>query len=221
MESIRRRLPGPGVVLAVVALVAALAGTAVALPGKNTVNSRDIKANAVKAQDIAANAVRGEEVREATLGTVPDARRANTAAHADRATRADTAASADALGGKSAVQLDTRWALINEAGDIERQTGGFAIVDCYQTNANCYISAGEDVRDNGLQAQIAVANTDGSAILSAEAGTAPVARRSSLVLLQTPRATKFSWSRHARPMGWCRAASRHPRQRTRRASTFS
>lgn len=173
MRSIRRRLPGPGVVIAVVALVAALAGTAVALPGKNTVTSGDIKANAVKAKDIAANAVGGSEVREATLGTVPNARRANAAARADKATRADTAASAETLGGKSAAQLDTRWALINESGEIERQTGGFAIVDCYQTNANCYISAGEDVRDNGLQAQIAVANTDGSAILSAEAGTAP------------------------------------------------
>lgn len=173
MKSIRRRLPGPGVVLALVALVAALAGTAVALPGKNTVSSRDIKANAVKAQDIAANAVRGSEVREDTLGTVPSARRAHAAAQADRATRADAAASADTLGGKSSAQLDTRWALIDENGEIERQTGGFAIVDCYQTNANCYISAGEDVRDNGLQAQIAVANTDGSSILSGETGTAP------------------------------------------------
>jgi hypothetical protein len=166
-------MPGPGVVVALVALVAALGGTAVALPGKNTVDSGDVKANAIKASDIAAGAVGGSEVKEATLSMVPSARRADTAARADRATAADTAANAHALGGKSAAQLDTRWALIGETGEIERQTGGFAIVDCYQTNANCYISAGEDVRDNGIQAQIVIANTDGSSILSGETGTAP------------------------------------------------
>lgn len=170
MRSIRARLPGPGVVLGVVALVAALTGTAVALPGKNTVTSQDIKANAVKAKQIAANAVGGSEVRENTLGTVPNANRADTAEQAQTATRANTA---NALDGKSAAQLDTRWALISESGQIERQTGGFAIVDCYQTNANCYITAGEDIRDNGIQAQIAIANTDGSSILSGETGAAP------------------------------------------------
>jgi len=160
-------------VVGLVALVVALGGTAVALPGKNTVNSGDVKANAIKASDIATGAVGGAEVKEATLSMVPSAKRADTAARADRATTADTAANAHALGGKSAAHLDTRWALINENGEIERQTGGFAIVDCYQTNANCYISAGDDVRDNGIQAQIVIANTDGSSILSGETGTAP------------------------------------------------
>lgn len=181
MKSIRRRLPTPGVAVGIVALIVGLSGTAFALPGKNTVSSNDIKRNGVKASDIRKNAVgkseiragavgsseirndrvRGAEVDEASLGKVP------------AAVRADSAAAADTVGGKTAGSLDTRWALIAENGTIERQTGGFAIVNCYTANANCYIDAGEDVRDNGIHAQIAVANTDASPILSGETGAAP------------------------------------------------
>ena len=89
------------------------------------------------------------------------------------AARAKTGLDADTVDGRDSTELGTRWALVNESGQIERQTGGFTIVNCYSANANCYISAGSDVRDKGLHANIAVANTDGSAILSGEAGVAP------------------------------------------------
>jgi hypothetical protein len=97
------------------------------------------------------------------------------------ATGVATGLNADEVDGQSAEEIvaagragqDTRWALIDEAGQIEQQTGGFTAVNCYQANDNCYIDAGEDVRDNGLHAQIAVANTDGSPRLSGETGTAP------------------------------------------------
>jgi len=88
------------------------------------------------------------------------------------AARAKTSLDADTVDGKDAAELGTRWALINESGQIERQTGGFSLVNCYQANANCYINAGSDVRDKGLHAQISVANTDGSSILSGETGVA-------------------------------------------------
>lgn len=159
-----RSLTHPGVVLGVIALIVALSGSAIALPGKNKVTKNDIRANAVGSSEIRNGSVRGAEVDEASVGKVPSAATADNAAKA---------ANADAVGGKTAGQLDTRWALIAENGTIERQTGGFTIVNCYQTNANCYIDAGEDVRDNGISAQIAIANTDGSAILSAETGAAP------------------------------------------------
>ena len=47
---------------------------------------------------------------------------------------------------------------------IEQQTGGFSLVNCYQANANCYISIGssDDARNRGLSANVYVANTDGS-----------------------------------------------------------
>jgi hypothetical protein len=52
-----KRLPSPGLVVGVIALIAALSGTAIALPGKNTVDSGDIKKGAVKTSDIARGTV--------------------------------------------------------------------------------------------------------------------------------------------------------------------
>ena len=51
------RRPSPAMVVAVIALFAALAGTATALRGKNTVKSDDIAAKQVKQRDIAPGAV--------------------------------------------------------------------------------------------------------------------------------------------------------------------
>jgi hypothetical protein len=44
--------PSPGLVLACLALFASLAGAAGALPGKNTVDSGDVKPNSLKGKDI-------------------------------------------------------------------------------------------------------------------------------------------------------------------------
>ena len=71
-----------------------------------------------------------------------------------------------------ALLSDERFGRDEEARERVLRTGGFTIVNCYATNANCYINAGEDVRNNGIHAQVSVANTDGSAILSGETGTA-------------------------------------------------
>ena len=62
-----KRLPSPGLTVGVVALIAALSGTAVALPGKNTVDSGDLKRGAVKTSDIARGAVTNSKVRNRTL----------------------------------------------------------------------------------------------------------------------------------------------------------
>jgi hypothetical protein len=75
-----------------------------------------------------------------------------------RATAGLTAANAQQLGGAAPATFRTRWALVNEAGQIEAQSGGFSVVNCYQANANCYLDAGEDVRNNGLFSEIAVQN---------------------------------------------------------------
>ena len=48
----RFRRPSPALVLSVVALFAALSGAAIALPGKNTVDSGDVKKNSLKGKDI-------------------------------------------------------------------------------------------------------------------------------------------------------------------------
>ncbi len=113
-----RLRPSPAAVIAIVALVFALSGVAVALPGKNSVAGKDIKKNAINAAKIkkkavtgaklangavttsklADGAVTGAKVNEATLGKVPSASSADTATKADVATKAgsaDTATKAD------------------------------------------------------------------------------------------------------------------------------
>lgn len=52
-----KRLPSPALVVSVVALVVALTGVAVALPGRNSVQSNDIKPKNVKRSDIARKSV--------------------------------------------------------------------------------------------------------------------------------------------------------------------
>jgi hypothetical protein len=115
------------------------------------------------------NATNGNRVGTITAGGGGDSKRPFTT----NATGVATGLNADEVDGASASELTTRWALVNEAGQIELQTGGFATVNCYQANDNCYLDAGEDVRDNGLSAQIAVQNVDGSARFSGETGVAP------------------------------------------------
>jgi hypothetical protein len=58
MKRVSKRLPSPAMLVAIVALVAALTGSAVALQGKNSVKSNDIAPNAVKGKDIATGAIK-------------------------------------------------------------------------------------------------------------------------------------------------------------------
>ena len=90
--------------------------------------------------------------------------------------RAKTGLDADTVDGENAAALKTRWLLIAPDGTILKQTGGFTLVNCYQANDNCYIDAGEDVTDNGIQAEIVTANnpdagTDGQ--LTGDISVAP------------------------------------------------
>ena len=61
------RRPSPALVVAFLALLAALSGTSIALPGKNTVDSGDIKNGQVKGKDIGGNAVTGAKVKTGSL----------------------------------------------------------------------------------------------------------------------------------------------------------
>lgn len=65
----RLRRPSPGTVIAMLALMVALGGTAAAnLPGNNSVISSDIANSAVRAPDIRADAVRASEIRTDAVG---------------------------------------------------------------------------------------------------------------------------------------------------------
>ena len=136
--------------IACIALFVAMGGVSYAV-ATGSIDSRAIKDGSIRNKDFKNRTLRGQEakrdgfgggaIKESTLGQVPNA------------ISADVATDAKALAGRAADKYTTRWALINEAGQIERQTGGFKLVNCYRDNANCYIDSGEDVTNNGLHAR--------------------------------------------------------------------
>lgn len=73
MKRARLRTPAPGTVLGLIALIVALAGTAVALPGKKSIDKNDLRANVVKSKHVAPDALKGVDVSEASLAAVPTA----------------------------------------------------------------------------------------------------------------------------------------------------
>jgi hypothetical protein len=74
------------------------------------------------------------------------------------AARAKTGLDADTVDGADASALRTRWLLINERGQIEEQSGGFTVLDAYQTNQNVYIGAGSSLEGKGFSATISIQN---------------------------------------------------------------
>jgi len=62
-----RRRPSPAMGVAFLALVLAVSGTAVALPGRNTVDSGDLKRGAVKSTDIGRGAVTSTKLRNGAV----------------------------------------------------------------------------------------------------------------------------------------------------------
>ena len=136
------RLPSPAMIVALVALVAAIGGSAYAA---TTINGNQIKPNTVTAS----------RSRSDRCETVPRARSARTAARAGFANSAGTATSATSatdaqtVGGQAPEDLRVRWLLLNEQGQIAEQSGGFTVLDAYDTNTNAYIDAGESLVRQG------------------------------------------------------------------------
>src|SRR5437867_3907972 len=64
MTRIRSFRPSPAMVVALVALSVALAGTASAIPGRNRVKRDDIARNAVQSSDIRKNAIRTRHIKK-------------------------------------------------------------------------------------------------------------------------------------------------------------
>jgi hypothetical protein len=73
-----RRRPQPALIVAIIALVAAMAGTATALPGRNTIDRNDVAKNAIRSKaikngqvtsaDLRDGAVRSAEIADGTIG---------------------------------------------------------------------------------------------------------------------------------------------------------
>jgi hypothetical protein len=96
----RVKTPSPAMIVAIVALIAALSGSAYAAIAKNSVGTRQLKGQAVTTGKIAKNAVNsskvadhsltGQDINVGALGTVP------------KATSADSAGNASTLSGHGA-----------------------------------------------------------------------------------------------------------------------
>ena len=78
-------------------------------------------------------------------------------------TNATAAAATDAQ--NRANDARSRWVVVNAAGAIESQSGGFTVVSAYGSNGapagaagNVYIDTGEDLTDNGVDATLGLQN---------------------------------------------------------------
>ncbi len=61
----------PAHLVAVIALVLALAGTAIALPGKNSVDRNDLAKNSVRSKQVKKDSLKGSDIDEGSL-TIPE-----------------------------------------------------------------------------------------------------------------------------------------------------
>lgn len=94
---------------------------------------------------------------------------------------------------------DTRWLLLDEAGNIEEQSGGFTVVSKPGTgnqpasNPNVYIDAGSSLAGHGLTATIAIQNRidrDGNGMADpAFKGDAAVGRCNTAAIACAPTGT--------------------------------
>src|ERR671937_362776 len=90
-KKLRPRLPSPAMVVAIIALVVALGGSAYAARvvitkpgqlGKNVVTAKQIKKNAITGAKVKDDSLTGADINEGTLGAVPNATHAANADHA-------------------------------------------------------------------------------------------------------------------------------------------
>jgi hypothetical protein len=115
MKGLLARRPSPAMVVALIALVCALTGTAWAALGKNSVGTKQLKNNAVTTAKIKKEAVTAKKVKKhsltgqnidlAKLGTVPSATNATSAVNATHADSATTAGTAGGLAPLEAVHF--------------------------------------------------------------------------------------------------------------------
>ena len=162
------RLPSPSMAVSLTALTVALGGTGYAATklDANSVGSREVKRNSLTASDIRNGTISSSDVKNNAL-TSADIRNGSLragdfgpgslprGATGAQGPKGDTGAQGPAGAG--------RWALVNRAGVIEAQSGGFRIANAYPAGSpgegNVYIDSGDaDLTNNGIVATIALEN---------------------------------------------------------------
>lgn len=158
LPSIRR--PSPSMAVAVMALVVASTGTSYAA---GLIGSADIRNNSVQSQDIKDKTIKGRDIKNDVIGS-------NKIRNGSLKSR-DFKAGQLPAGAQGAAGVG-RWALVDAAGAIIAQSGGFSVTAAYPTlapmgadvtglraNGNVYINAGENLANNGILAVVALQNT--------------------------------------------------------------
>ena len=158
LPSIRR--PSPSMAVAVMALVVASTGTSYAT---GLIGSADIRNDSVQSRDIKDRTIQGKDVKTGTIG----AKQVK-----DGSLRARDFKEGQLPAGAQGPAGVGRWALVDAAGAIIAQSGGFSVTVAYpilapmgtdvtglRANGNVYINAGENLADNGILAVVALQNT--------------------------------------------------------------
>ncbi len=146
--SFRKMLPRPAMVVAVIALMAAVGGSAYAATKIDTediandaITARQVQNDSLKGKDFKQGGLKGSDIKDGSVATKD-------------------------LSEEAVASLKPRWLLLNEKGEIEEQSGGFTVLDAYTTNDNVYVDAGSSMENHGLLATIAGQNkidVDGAA----------------------------------------------------------
>ena len=154
------RRPSPSMAVSVMALVVASTGTSYAA---GLIGSDDVRNNSIKSVDVKDNNLKGRDVKNGSIGSM-DVR--------DESLKARDFAPGQLPAGAQGPAGVGRWALVDAAGAIVAQSGGFSVTAAYPTlapmgadvaglraNGNVYINAGEDLGNNGVLAVVALQNT--------------------------------------------------------------
>jgi hypothetical protein len=134
------RLPTPSLTVSVAALLVALGGTGYAAA---TIDGDDVRNNSLTGKDVMQKSLTGKDVQDGSL-RAKDLK-------------------------PGTIPVATRWVLVNAAGQIEAQSGGFELKAAYGVGAtgvtvpagaiaNVYLDANEPLDDNSIVASIALQN---------------------------------------------------------------
>ena len=154
------RRPSPSMAVSVMALVVASTGTSYAA---GLIGSDDIRNDSIQSKDIKDRTIKGRDIKNDVIGS-------NKIRNGSLKVR-DFQEGQLPAGAQGPAGVG-RWALVDAAGAIVAQSGGFSVTAAYPTlapmgadtaglraNGNVYINAGENLANNGVLAVVALQNT--------------------------------------------------------------
>lgn len=155
MRKLFSRRPSPALAVAFAALFVSLGGVSYGV-ATGSIDSREIRDGSIQGKDVRERTLSGTKILQDKVG--PNAVKEESL-DGSKIREVD----AKLFGGRAPRDFDTRWVLVNAAGQIEQQSGGFTVVSGYQPNppaaaGNVYINANEDLTNKGVVASLGLQN---------------------------------------------------------------